>query len=64
MEFMVTSPKTVINLLMNNEMLDSKGEPYRLISLRDPSVQTDSQTSCYFYIRINFIHLYEAFCVN
>ena len=34
------------------DKLPCKGEPYRFCCYRDPAVQTDTQTSCYFYIRI------------
>ena len=48
----VQSPKIAINLHRNYEKLHCKGEPYRFGGQRDPSAQTDRQTSCYFIIRI------------
>ena len=38
-----------------------KEKTYQLSILRDPSVQTDKQTSCYFIIRIAMIQKLIAF---
>ena len=49
---MVPCPKLVINLLRTYEKLLCKGEIYQFSGKRDPSVQTERHTTCYFIIRI------------
>ena len=46
---LVPSTKMAINLPRNNEKLQCKGEPDRFRDQRDSSVQTNRQTSCYYY---------------